>query len=152
MQRLTFSLDDEIVALIDEFMVKRGATNRSEALRDLVRVATTTDRVENPGAQFGLAILSYVYDLDRQELGQRLRNAHHSRHDLSIAKVTLQLDHGTGLEVSILKGPIADIQQFGHAVTNERGVRHGHLEVVPAQMHTHRHADGIEHSHVQVLG
>ena len=36
MQRLTISLDDAMAEAIDDWMAKRGYSNRSEAMRDLV--------------------------------------------------------------------------------------------------------------------
>ena len=37
MQRLTITIDDDLVAEVDEFIAQRGYANRSEAFRDLVR-------------------------------------------------------------------------------------------------------------------
>ena len=37
MQRVTITIDDDLVAEIDAFMAGRGYTNRSEAIRDLAR-------------------------------------------------------------------------------------------------------------------
>ena len=39
MQRVTVTVDDELVSEIDHFMKARGYQNRSEALRDLARAA-----------------------------------------------------------------------------------------------------------------
>ena len=37
MQRLTITLDDDIAQALDAFMVAQGYSNRSEAIRDLLR-------------------------------------------------------------------------------------------------------------------
>ena len=37
MQRTTITLDDDLMARLDEFMADRQYANRSEAIRDLVR-------------------------------------------------------------------------------------------------------------------
>jgi hypothetical protein len=37
MQRLTITIDDELVAEVDDFFAKRAYANRSEAFRDLLR-------------------------------------------------------------------------------------------------------------------
>ena len=37
MQRVTITIDDELVGEIDAFMETRGYANRSEAIRDLAR-------------------------------------------------------------------------------------------------------------------
>ena len=37
MQRLTITIDDDLVAEVDNFIAKQGYANRSEAFRDLLR-------------------------------------------------------------------------------------------------------------------
>ncbi len=37
MQRVTITIEDELLAELDELVVRRGYQNRSEALRDLTR-------------------------------------------------------------------------------------------------------------------
>ena len=37
MQRLTITIDDDLVAEVDEFIARHGYANRSEAFRDLLR-------------------------------------------------------------------------------------------------------------------
>lgn len=158
MQRITVSLDEETVGLLDALLQGRGAKNRSEAIRDIVREAAARDRLgdgEEANAQC-VATLSYVYDHERRDLNRRLTDAHHHRHDLSVATVHVHLDHGTCLEVGVLKGPLADVRGLADAVTNERGVRHGHLYVLPARIERDRHDHGEgpprdhEHSHIAV--
>lgn len=158
MQRITVSLDDETVALLDALLQGRGATNRSEAIRDIVREAAARDRLAagEDGTAACVATLSYVYEHDRRDLNRRLTDAHHHRHDLSVATLHVHLDHDTCLEVGVLKGQLADVRGLADAVTNERGVRHGNLFVLPARIERdrHDHGDGPprehEHSHIAV--
>ncbi len=37
MQRLTTTIDDDLIAEVDEFIAEHGYANRSEAIRDLLR-------------------------------------------------------------------------------------------------------------------
>lgn len=158
MQRITVSLDDEIVALLDTLLQRRGATNRSEAVRDMVREAVARDRLDmaDDSNEACVATLSYVYDHERRDLNRRLTDAHHHRHDLSVATLHVHLDHDTCLEVTVLTGPLNDVRGFADAISNQRGVRHGHLHVLPARIaHDHHgHGDGSDtgsgHSHIVV--
>ena len=133
-------------------------TNRSEAVRDIVREAAARDRLDTGSGESTdcVATLSYVYDHERRDLNRRLTHAHHHRHDLSVATVHVHLDHGTCLEVAVLKGPLGDVRGLADSVTNERGVRHGHLHVLPARIARdhHDHGDGEprdhEHSHIVI--
>lgn len=49
MERLTISLDNQLSEQFDEFIRARGYTNRSEAMRDLIRDQLETARLEKGG-------------------------------------------------------------------------------------------------------
>lgn len=131
MQRITVSLDDEIVEMIDRFMARRGATNRSEALRDMVRAAMAAEADDLPAETPCTAALTYVYDHEKRDLARKVTTAHHHRHDLSVATLHVHLDAGTCLEVAILKGPVGEVRALSDEVTTARGVRHGTLQILP---------------------
>jgi hydrogenase maturation protein HypF len=149
MQRVTITLDDELMAELDAIIEARGYQNRSEAIRDLARggireAAATTER-----ARDCVAALVYVYDHAARQLAKRLTSAYHDHHELSLASLHVHLDHDTCLEVTVLRGTSDDVQHFGEHVIAERGVRHGKLVRMPteapgakgkiAQMHHHGH-------------
>ncbi len=154
MQRVTVSLDEEIVAMIDEYMASHGATNRSEAVRDLVRTGAARARVDEADpAEPCVATLSYVFDHDRRDLGQRVTGAHHDHHDLTVATLHVHLGHSDCLEVSVLKGPVGEVRALADAVVNARGVRHGRLDVLPARVEVESHGHGgapRPHRHVRI--
>ncbi|MCB9947075.1 MAG: nickel-responsive transcriptional regulator NikR [Rhodospirillaceae bacterium] len=154
MQRITVSLDDEIVDMIDAFMARRGATNRSEALRDMVRETVARDRAGQADDSACVATLAYVYDHEKRHLDRRLTASHHRKHDLSVATLHVHLNHDTCLEVSVLRGAVGDVRALADEITNERGVRHGSLHVLPAQVedepHSHSDTDAAGHTHIAV--
>ena len=60
------------------------------------------------------------------------------------------LDHDNCLETTILRGPTAAVRAFADSVTAERGVRHGALNLVPADVNAgrkHRHGQPSGHHH-----
>jgi nickel-responsive transcriptional regulator NikR len=91
MQRLTISLDDNIAQAIDDFMLARGYSNRSEAIRDLVRDSLIRSQ-EAPQTKHCVAAVSYVYDYDGRDLALRLDRAQHEHHDLTISSMRTRLD------------------------------------------------------------
>lgn len=152
MQRITITLETELLAQVDALAARRGYASRSEAMRDLLRGAFAQAAMTDP-AQPTLATLSYVYDHDARELAQRLTAAHHARHDLSLASLHVHLDHRACLEVAVLRGPAAAVRDFADAVTSQRGVRHFSLHQVPAITEEARHDHGAgphRHPHVKV--
>ena len=130
MQRVTVTLDDELMADIDAIMAERGYANRSEAIRDLARAGVSRARAETGEGSF-VAARVYVYDHAARDLSRRLTNAHHDHHDLSVSSLHVHLDHGTCMEVSVLKGNVGQVRHFADHVIAERSVRHGELVLIP---------------------
>lgn len=135
MQRITITIEDELLAWVDQVMRQRGYPSRSEAVRDLVRESLGREAAAADGAGTCVATLTYVYDHERRDLARRLTHVQHDRHDLNVATLHVHLHHDTCLEVAVLKGPLAAVQELADAVVTQRGVRHGHLHVVPGTDH-----------------
>lgn len=148
MQRVTVTLDDDLMVEIDRLIETRGYQNRSEAIRDLARAGLKQAAQETGSRQTCVGVLSYVYDHAARDLARRLTSTFHDHHDLTISSLHVHLDHDNCLEVGILKGPMADVQHFAEHVIAERAVRHGSLHLVPAdvtQDHGHIHPHGHDH-------
>jgi CopG family nickel-responsive transcriptional regulator len=144
MQRVTITLDDDLMDDLDRIIAARGYQNRSEAIRDLARSGLEQAAVEVAGTRNCVAALVYVYDHHARELPKRLTQGFHEHHDLSQATLHVHLDEESCLEVTVLKGKGAEVQSFANQVIAERGVRHGHVVYVPApagmaHSHTHSH-------------
>jgi CopG family nickel-responsive transcriptional regulator len=146
MQRVTITIDDGLADDLDRFMAGRGYANRSEAIRDLARSGLQQAATEIPGSRPCVAALVYMYDHEARELPKRLTRDFHDRHDLAHTTLHVHLDHDSCLEVTVLKGRGADVQQFADHVIAERGVRHGHVVYLPADG-AHTHGRGESHSH-----
>lgn len=154
MQRVTVTLDDDLMAELDRLIERRGYQNRSEAIRDLARAGLREVAEGSGGARDCVAALVYVYDHHARELSKRLTQSFHDHHALSLAAMHVHLDHESCLEVAVLRGPTHDVQHLADHVTAERGVRHGRLVMVPVDVEQARHAHGEEpsrpHLHVHV--
>jgi CopG family nickel-responsive transcriptional regulator len=154
MQRITITVDDELMAALDRIIADCGYQNRSEAIRDLAR-AGLAERQDQTDARHGaVAALVYVYDHRERQLAARLTTSFHNRHDLAVATMHVHLDHDSCLETAILRGAMDDIRKFAQQLFSERGVRHGRLVLVPVEFEDHMHAHGGEpgqrHLHLRV--
>lgn len=136
MERLTISLPAQLAADFDQWIEKRGYTNRSEAVRDLVRGTLASDLVTTLPDLPSVASLAYVYDHHDQTVSGRLAKAQHQHHGLVVATVHAHLDHERCLEVSILRGPAAELGELANAITALKGIRNGRLHLIAGESET----------------
>jgi len=153
MQRMTITLDDDLVADFEKYLADNGYQNRSEAIRDLLRQRIDEQRLaENPSGNC-LANLTYVFNHHERDLASRLTESHHAHHDLNIATLHVHLDHHNCMESVVLRGPLKRVQAFANATIAEPGVRHGNLYVLPVKIAAQKHRHGSDpqaHRHVHV--
>ncbi len=131
MRRVTITLDDDLMAELDRYIATRGYQNRSEAIRDLARtgIMEAAEKANETGNC--VAAVVYVYDHEARELPKRLTQTYHSHHDLALATFHVHLDEESCMEVTMLKGQSGEVRHFAEHVIAERGVRHGHIVLVP---------------------
>lgn len=156
MERITISLDDTLAERFDVLIRSMGYSNRSEAMRDLIRDTLTehTTVARNDGDC--IATLSYVYNHHALDLAERLIGAQHAHHELTHSTLHVHLDHDSCLEVTVLQGKTSEVREFAEAVISQKGVHHGNLQVIPVQLnapdhhHPHDHDHGHSHASPQV--
>jgi CopG family nickel-responsive transcriptional regulator len=151
MQRITITIDDDLLTTLDALMEQRGYPSRSEALRELCRDGVARKRLAQPDGANCIAALSYVYDHETRALAQRLADAQHNRHDLTVASLHIHLDHNSCLEVAVLRGRVGEVRALADSLTAQRGVRHGSLHLIPAEIDEpdHQHVAGERHTHIR---
>lgn len=154
MQRITITIDEQLLEALDKVIATRGYQNRSEAIRDLRRAGMAELQENAPAKHEGVAALVYVFDHESRELAKRLTRSFHDHHDLSLATMHVHLDHQSCLEVAVLRGPMLDICHFAEHLVSERGVRHGRLVAVPVEVEATSHVHGERvgrhlHTHVR---
>jgi CopG family nickel-responsive transcriptional regulator len=149
MQRVTITIDDELMTELDRIIEARGYQNRSEAIRDMAWAGIRQSAEALDRQRDCVAALVYVYDHNARQLSKRLADTFHNHHELSLASMHAHLDHDNCMEVTILRGKADDVQQFAEHVIAERGVRHGRVVLVPTDemIKPHVHADGTSHGH-----
>lgn len=146
MQRITVTIDDELLETVDRFVEQRGFDSRSEAMREMVRAFVRQQAPEADGAPC-VAALSCVYDHSTRDLARRMTDTMHDHHDLTIASLHVHLDHESCLEVSVLRGPASAVRGLADELTGQRGVRHANLHLVPADILVEPHGHGHDHGH-----
>jgi CopG family nickel-responsive transcriptional regulator len=133
MQRITITIDDDLLTEIDAAAVKRGYQNRSEIFRDLARAGLQQANHEPAAVGQCVAALVYVYDHAARDLSKRLVENFHGHRDLSLATLHVHLDDDSCMEVTALKGASGEVQHFADHIIAERGVRYGRVVMIPTK-------------------
>ena len=152
MQRITITIDDDLLGAVDELMTRRGYDSRSEAMRDIIREMIDRERLAEPDTDC-IGALTFVFDHETRDLAQRITTAHHHRHDLSVASLHVHVNHESCLEISVLRGPLQEVRAFADAVASQRGVRSAKLHLIPARIEAEEHTHGAHthvHEHVEI--
>ena len=116
MQRVTITLDDDLMDELDRMIVEHGYQNRSEAIRDFTRAGMQQAAQEMGKSGNCVAALVYVYDHAARDLSRRLVENYHGHHDLSMATLHVHLDDDNCMEVTALRGTGAELQHFNEVV------------------------------------
>ena len=112
MQRITITIEDDLLAEIDAAAKDRGYQNRSEIIRDLARAGLQQGAQDAMPSGQCVAALVYVYDHAARDLSKRLVQNFHGHHDLSLATLHVHLDDDSCMEVTALKGASGDVKHL----------------------------------------
>lgn len=122
--RIGVAINEDLLEQFDRLIKKRGYTNRSEAFRDMIRNELVQEVWESPQAEvFGTVTL--VYDHHVRQLTERLTELQHKFHSSVISTLHVHLDHDNCLEVILVRGTAAKVQQLSNALIATKGVKHG---------------------------
>jgi CopG family nickel-responsive transcriptional regulator len=147
LSRIGIALDSELLKRFDRSIARRGYTNRSEAFRDLIRDRLVTEQTAAPDA-IVVGTVTLIYDHHASGITEKLTEVQHEHHELVVSTSHAHLDHDSCLEVLIVHGKSAKVEQFADLLIGLKGVQHGRLVMtVPAHAIEHTHEHGHKHSH-----
>jgi CopG family transcriptional regulator, nickel-responsive regulator len=123
--RTGISLEQDLLEKFDLLIEQKGYSNRSEAIRDLVRDHFVEDDVVSN--KVVVATLTLIYDHHQPKLSEQLIGAQHDYKGQVLATTHVHLDHHNCLEVIIIKGRGTDAKKFSDKLLSLKGVKHGKL-------------------------
>jgi CopG family nickel-responsive transcriptional regulator len=132
--RFGISLDEKLLARFDQLMEQKSYSNRSEAIRDLIRAALVEERC---GAedQEAVGTVTLVYNHHVRDLSEKLTEQQHSHHDQIVSALHVHLDAHNCLEVLVIRGAVRAIRQIADELIGVKGVKHGKLVLTTTGEH-----------------
>ena len=124
--RFGVSIEDDLLENFDRLIHERNYSNRSEAIRDLIRNELIQARLQNVD-EFCLGTITIIYDHHIGELTQILTSLQHEFSQNIISTLHVHLDHHNCLEVLAVKGRAKTVQLLANKLLAMKGVKHGKL-------------------------
>ncbi len=122
--RFGVSLDAKLLAQFDKVIARKGYTNRSEAIRDLIRDRLVREQWEL-GTDQVVGTLTLVYNHDVRDLSDKLTDLQHAHYKAIVSALHVHLDPHHCLEVLVLRGKAKELKAIADRLIGTRGVKHG---------------------------
>jgi CopG family nickel-responsive transcriptional regulator len=120
--RFGVSLEEDLLIKFDRLIKKKKYTNRSEALRDMIREELVkkewTENMEVTGA------ITLVYDHHTRELVTKVLDVQHDHHDCILSTQHIHLDHHNCFEIIVTKGKSKEIEELFQKLKSIKNVKH----------------------------
>lgn len=122
--RFGISLDAKLLREFDRLIKRKGYTNRSEAIRDLIRDNLVREQWELGTAE-AVGTITLVYNHETRELADKLTDLQHDHYERIVSTLHVHLDAHYCLEVMVVRGRAAELKQIADKLIGTRGVKHG---------------------------
>ena len=124
--RFGVSIGAGLLERFDGMISKQGYTNRSEAIRDLVRDRLVESAWEDEEGKV-VGVVGLVYDHDMRQVGDRLTEIQHDLGHLVVSTLHVHLDERDCLEVVVMRGQGTAVRELSNRMLSLKGVKHGRL-------------------------
>jgi CopG family nickel-responsive transcriptional regulator len=131
--RFGVSMEPKLLKKFDKIIKKEGYTNRSEAIRDLLRKDIIKQKSLDPDSVL-IGTLTILYDHHIGNLTDRLMNLQHNHTDEILTTTHIHVDHDNCLEVLIFKGKAKKIQKLADNIIALKGIKHGELIITKSSI------------------
>ncbi len=125
-ERVGGSFEPELLEKFDALLIAIGYTNRSEAIRDLVRKSIIESHIES-GDEDVMGTLTIIYDHDVGDVTNQLQHFQHFHLSEIIATTHVHVEKHTCLEVVVVRGKSRSIMKLADHIRAIKGVKHGEL-------------------------
>jgi len=135
LKRFSISLDEILLTQFDDYIQARGYSNRSEAVRDLIRKVLINEEWEQDSEVVGVVTL--VYNHHQPQLQEKITELQHEYFHQITSTTHVHMDHHNCLEVTIVKGRASQVRKLAENLIALRGVKNGNLTMSSTGGHLH---------------
>jgi CopG family nickel-responsive transcriptional regulator len=132
--RFGISIENPLLKRFDDLIERKGYSNRSEAIRDLIRDSLVTEEWESSASET-VGTVTIVYSHETRELTDTLTELQHQFHGSIVSAMHVHLDKHNCLETIVVKGKAKDIKAIADRLIGTKGVKHGKLTATTTGEH-----------------
>ncbi|NTV28760.1 MAG: nickel-responsive transcriptional regulator NikR [Candidatus Omnitrophica bacterium] len=125
--RFGISLEGDLSKQFDALIKRKGYSNRSEAVRDLIRQDLVGQQWQD-GDEIAGAI-TFIYDHHKRQLLNKITDIQHDFQKVIISSQHIHLDHDNCLEIVAVKGRPVEVLKLANLLKTLKGVKHGTLGI-----------------------
>lgn len=122
LSRFSVSVREDLLRRFDAQIGKEGRPNRSKAIADLI-AGSLVAQEWTKGGEVAAGIIM-VYDHHKRDLSNKLTNIQHDYHHLIISTQHIHLDHDNCLEIIIVRGRPARVEELARKLKSTKGVKY----------------------------
>lgn len=126
--RFTVSVPADLARQLDQVARDKGYSSRSLAVADMIRSWLVEHQQRFAGKEIA-GTITLVYDHHKHGLQETLTDLQHDHHGSIISSLHVHLDHHNCLEVLVVRGKPAHIQEVADCLVSAKGVKHGKLTI-----------------------
>jgi len=127
-ERVGVSFEPELLADFDKLIAGKGYTNRSEAIRDLVRKAIIEDSIAAEKGEV-IGTLTIIYDHHEGDVTDKLLHIQHHHHAEISSTTHIHIDEKLCLEVLVVRGKVKNVRTLADHIKALKGVKHGEMVI-----------------------
>ena len=123
--RFGVSLEHPLLQAFDRLIRRKHYSNRSEAIRDLIRETLVEQEWGENKETVGT--ITMVYDHHVRDLTNKLIDLQHEHHGLVLSVMHVHLDAQHCIEVLVVRGKSSAVRSVADRLIGTKGVKHGKL-------------------------
>ncbi len=120
--RFGVSLEEDLLNKFDRHINQHKYTNRSEAIRDLIRSELIKEEWRENREVTGA--ITIVYDHHIRDLVNKVLDVQHDHHDCILSTQHIHLDHHNCFEIIVTKGKSKEIEELYLKLKSIKSVKH----------------------------
>ena len=125
--RFGVSLGKSLLDRFDDLIREKQYTNRSEALRDLIRRELV--QKEWQGGSDVAGAITLIYDHHKRDILRMVIDLQHEFQEVIISTQHIHLAHDNCLEIVAARGKAEEVRKLADALRSIKGVRHATLSM-----------------------